>query len=87
MKVIYENSFLKDIKKLDSKVSLKLKNIILKIEVTKNLSDLDNIKKMIWFKFYYRIRIWDYRLGIKIQNSVCTFIRLKHRKDIYKIFP
>ena len=47
MKVIYENKFLKDLKYLDSKNSLKLKNIILKIEVTKNLSDLDNIKK--WF--------------------------------------
>jgi len=30
MKVIYENRFLKDIKNLDSKVSLKLKDIILK---------------------------------------------------------
>ncbi len=84
---MYENRFLKDIKNLDSKISIKLKNIILKIENITNLNDLSNIKKIIWFRYYYRIRIWEYRLWIKIQNNVCTFIRLKHRKDIYKIFP
>ena len=40
------------------------------------------------FTDFYRIRIGDYRVGIELENdNSVTFLKLKHRKDIYKYFP
>jgi len=87
MKIIFERIFLKDIKKLDSKISLKLKEIFIELEKSNSLWELKNIRKMIWYDNYYRIRIWDYRLWIKNDDDKCIVLRFKHRKDIYKNFP
>jgi mRNA interferase RelE/StbE len=36
---------------------------------------------------YYRIRLGDYRVGLKIENNTVCFVRFLHRKDIYRYFP
>jgi mRNA interferase RelE/StbE len=36
---------------------------------------------------YYRIRVGAYRIGITIDNEIVTFVRILHRKDIYRHFP
>ena len=36
---------------------------------------------------YYRIRIGDYRIGIKGEGDVIVLMRVMHRKDIYRVFP
>ncbi len=36
---------------------------------------------------YYRIRLGDYRLGLRIEEGTVSFIRCLHRKDVYKYFP
>ncbi len=38
-------------------------------------------------KNYFRIRIGDYRVGIKITGNEILFVRILHRKEIYKFFP
>ncbi|HQJ07041.1 MAG TPA: type II toxin-antitoxin system mRNA interferase toxin, RelE/StbE family, partial [Spirochaetota bacterium] len=86
----YKTSFLKDLKKIDSKsIKLKVKNSIENIENSKNLQDINNIKKMQGKnnKDFYRIKIDNYRIGIKIENDLVIFVRIKHRRDIYKYFP
>lgn len=49
--------------------------------------EIKNIKKMEKGDNYYRIRIGDFRLGLKIDQKEAIFIRLLNRKDIYKFFP
>ena len=87
MIIFYERKFIKDLEKLNPEISKKLQIIILKIKWYENFSEIKNLKKITWFKNYYRLRIWEYRLWIKFENWNCIFQRLKHRKDIYKIFP
>ncbi|HNZ27049.1 MAG TPA: type II toxin-antitoxin system mRNA interferase toxin, RelE/StbE family [Spirochaetota bacterium] len=90
MNIDYKTSFLKDLKKIDSKsIKLKVKNSIENIENSKNLQDINNIKKMQGKnnKDFYRIKIDNYRIGIKIENDLVIFVRIKHRRDIYKYFP
>lgn len=87
MKIIFEKKFLKDLEWLDKDISLKLKNLIENINSYDSTSQIKNLKKLVWYKTYYRIKIWDYRLWLKIENNELIFIRFKHRKDIYKIFP
>nr|WP_293145269.1 type II toxin-antitoxin system RelE/ParE family toxin [Okeania sp. SIO3I5] len=33
---------------------------------------------------YYRIRVGDYRLGIKVNDGVVFLVRILHRKEIYR---
>lgn len=88
MKVNYEKSFLKDVKKLNNQnIITKLKNTLLSFENSNNLQELQNIKKLKGFDIYYRFKIGDYRLGFKYENSEISIIRFLHRKDIYKLFP
>jgi len=88
MKIIYEKSFLKDLNSIwNSKILDKTKNILLDLKEKDNLLLIKNIKKMSWYNNYYRIKLWDYRIWLKYYNNIIYIIRIKHRKDIYKIFP
>jgi mRNA interferase RelE/StbE len=52
-----------------------------------NLNDVPNLKKMQGYDTYYRIRLGDYRVGIEVVSEQVIFVRLLHRKDIYRKFP
>lgn len=88
MKVVFKKSFLKDLKKLKSR---SLQNLvhkcIVQVESAETISKIKNIKKLSGFEFHYRIRVGDYRIGIKQESDVLFFVVLDHRKDIYKNFP
>lgn len=87
MKIKYEKKFLKDLENLDKKSSYKLKDLIFEIKLLINFSEIKNLKKITWYTNYYKVRLWDYRIWIKYFQNEIIFIRLKHRKDIYKVFP
>lgn len=38
-------------------------------------------------KPFYRIRVGDYRIGFMLDNDILVFMRVLHRKDIYRYFP
>jgi len=89
MKILYTKQFSKD---LDGIVNnIKLKNRLLQlfeqIKQLDSLAELDNVRKIRGYNDYYRIRIGDYRLGVKIKGNSIEMLRLLHRKDIYKRFP
>jgi mRNA-degrading endonuclease RelE of RelBE toxin-antitoxin system len=42
---------------------------------------------MKWFSDFYRIRIWDYRIGFKLEWDKLILLRIRNRNDIYNIFP
>lgn len=88
MKVVFKKSFLKEIKKIKNQ---KLKDAIFEaitnVELVDSISEIKNIKNLTGFKDYYRIRIGDYRIGIKFENSAIYFVTVEHRKDVYKGFP
>ena len=89
MKIISKKAFVKDLRKIDLKVLDKVKWLLLLLE---NISfsealNLLQIKKIVWFRCYYRIRIWDYRLWVKYDDWILLLMRFSHRKDIYNKFP
>lgn len=88
MKIEFTNSFVKDLKVINDK-SLKnrVKQIISEIELSDSLQSILNVKYLADSRNYYRIRVGDFRIGIKVENDIVIFIRLLHRKDIYKRFP
>jgi mRNA interferase RelE/StbE len=89
MIIEFDKSFEKSLEKIKNKsLFLKIEKIIIEFENAKALNELPNIKKLTGYKFYYRVRIGEYRLGFeKITENTLRFIIVAHRKDIYKLFP
>ncbi|MDJ1182851.1 type II toxin-antitoxin system RelE family toxin [Roseofilum casamattae] len=88
MDVEFRKSFEKDLLKiLDSKLYERIEKLIIAIEEVEALSEVSHVKKLKGAGDYYRIRLGDYRVGIKLDRGVVSFVRVLHRKDIYKYFP
>lgn len=88
MKVSFRQSFEKDLKAIkDPKLFSQIKKLIFKIESTQSLSEIQNIKKLAGRSDFYRIRIGDYRVGIIFASGEVSFVRVLHRKEIYRYFP
>ena len=88
MKVDFKKTFLKELEKLKNK-SLKnsIYNSIIQVELAESISEIKNIKKLAGFEMHYRLRVGDYRIGLKLENDTVNFVIFEHRKDIYKTFP
>jgi mRNA interferase RelE/StbE len=88
MKTIYLESFERDIKKIkEKKVKTNLLLILREIIESNDIQGIQNLKKIKGVKKFYRIKMGNSRLGIKIEETTVTFIRFLHRKDIYRYFP
>lgn len=88
MKVSFTRMFTKDLSKFkDPRVLKKIKDIIEIMENVSNFNDIDNLKKIQGHATYYRIRVGDYRLGLKIESEQITLMRFLHRREIYRYFP
>ncbi len=89
MKVLYTKKFNKDIDQITNDIKLKknLLEFISRIKQANALTDLESVRKIQGYDKYYRIRVGDFRLGIKITDDGIEMLRFLHRKDIYRRFP
>jgi len=88
MKVLFTKTFEKNIKEInDSKTKSDLLEIILVVKKANGLAEIPNLKKLKGYKFYYRIKLRDYRIGIYFEKDTIEFARFAHRKEIYRFFP
>ncbi|MEJ5362232.1 MAG: type II toxin-antitoxin system RelE/ParE family toxin [Spirochaetota bacterium] len=90
MDIKFEKSFLYDIEKIkEKKIKKRIELLITEVRKCSNFREIKSVKKLAGYKYYYRIRIGSYRVGIKYldESESIIFIRCKHRKDIYKHFP
>ncbi|MEM6264016.1 MAG: type II toxin-antitoxin system RelE/ParE family toxin [Bacteroidota bacterium] len=88
MEIKIDRSFEKDVKKI--RLPKIRKQIAEKIEEVADLNDLQElkgVKKIKGFEGYYRIRLGEYRIGFEVDGNAVIFLRVLHRKDIYKFFP
>lgn len=89
MIVEFDKSFDKSLDRIkDKAIFPKLEKLISLLEEANTISNIPNCKKLSGYKFYYRLRLGDYRLGFeKTDENTIRFIIIAHRKDIYKTFP
>jgi len=89
MELLYAKRFSKDLDSIQ-KESRTRKALLKAIETIKeagSLGEIKGVKKIEGYEEFYRIRIGEYRLGIKIAKNTVELIRFLHRKDIYRRFP
>ncbi len=88
MVVKIDQRFEKDTDRIkDKKLLLRVAQVIGQVIAAESLEKISSIKKLQGYKEYYRIRIGDYRLGLRLENDSVIFERFLSRKDIYKYFP
>ena len=88
MIVTFRKSFEKDLNKLrDVDLLQKIKAIIEEAEAAVNFVDINNLKKLKADGNYYRIRVGNYRIGLILDKTEIVFVRVLHRKEMYRYFP
>ena len=88
MEIKFQKRFLKDLASVTSKSRLTIENLVFnELNTAEQITESEKLFKLKGFKSYYRIRIGEYRIGIKIENDIISFERVLHRKEIYKYFP
>ena len=87
MKVEFRKSFEKDLSKIrDEDLLLRIRAVIEEVENALTLLEMSNIKKLKADGDYYRIRVGDYRIGLTEDEGAITFVRVLHRKEMYRYF-
>lgn len=88
MNLEFRKSFEKDLGNIQNATLLqRIRAVIEEVETAENLSEVTNIKKLKGGDAYYRIRVGDYRIGITADEDTVIFVRVLHRKDVYRYFP
>lgn len=88
MNIDFKKSFLKDIKNLKNENLRKvILNCIVQVEAFTSISQIKNLKKLSNSENCYRIRIGDYRIGLKLEKETVIFVVFGHRKEFYNEFP
>jgi mRNA interferase RelE/StbE len=88
VKVVFRRSFERDLRVISDRRTLdKIRYAIEAVEKAEALTDVSGLKKIRGTQGYFRIRIGDYRVGIAVEGDVVEFVRVLHRKDIYRYFP
>jgi mRNA interferase RelE/StbE len=67
----FKKSFAKDLKKNAQATELRsrIRKIIQEVSDAENVFDIKNLKKLRAVDDYYRIRLGDYRIGLKIEHG------------------
>lgn len=90
MEVLFKKTFIKDFEKLPDNIKQKVKEVcFFSFPEINNLAKFKKypIRKIKSFESYYRIRIGNFRIGFKKSDQQVIFMRVLHRKDIYRHFP
>ena len=89
MKLLYGKRFSKDLDAIrhEAKVKKKLLELIEQFKETDSLANLKGVRKIEGYQNYFRIKVGNYRLGIKLTKKRIELIRFLHRKEIYRRFP
>jgi mRNA interferase RelE/StbE len=88
LKVRFKASFATDLRALKDRPILdRIKATIATVESAESLLELSNLKKLRGGGAYYRVRVGDYRVGIAFEEDTVVFVRVLHRREVYRYFP
>ena len=88
MKTSFRESFEKDIRVIREKsILVRIKTVIELVEAAPDMRAITGLKKLKGATDYYRVRVGQYRIGLVLRGNDVAFVRILHRKDIYRYFP
>ena len=89
MELLYGKRLSKDLDVIrhEAKVKEALFELVEQLKAAESSGDLKGVRKIEGYQGYFRIKVGDYRLGVKAVQNRLELIRFLHRKDIYRRFP
>lgn len=88
MQIKFTKQFEKQLDKItDKALHTKIAQSVSSVITAPQIGNIPNIKKLKGHQTSYRIRVGDYRIGLRIESDLVIFVVVEHRKDIYKKFP
>lgn len=88
MELLYAKRFNKDLDAIryDKAIRKRLLELIEKIKQANSLADLKDVRKVEGYRDYYRIKLGDYRLGMKLSEGSLELIRFPAKKstDVFR---
>ena len=88
MTAAFRASFLRDVRKLrDAGLLARVQAATEAVEAADDLRGVPDLKKLSGASGFYRIRVGDYRIGVAAEGETAEFVRVLHRRDIYRAFP
>jgi mRNA interferase RelE/StbE len=86
--IAFEASFARDLKRVRDKQLLhRVQQVIEGVREAATIDAVAGMKKMQGYDTFFRLRLGDYRIGMEVVDDQVIFVRLLHRKDIYRYFP
>ena len=88
MTATFRASCLRDVQKIRDPILLaRIRAAIETVEAADDLRNVSDLKKLSGSSGFYRVRVCDYRIGVAIEDETVEFVRMLHRRDIYRAFP
>ncbi|MEX2167931.1 MAG: type II toxin-antitoxin system RelE/ParE family toxin [Pirellulales bacterium] len=88
MKVTFRTNFARDVKRIRKQgIKTRVQQAIDDVKQAVRWTDIPHIKKLADSPDAYRIRVGNYRIGVRIVGDTVDFVRVLARSDIYRRFP
>jgi mRNA interferase RelE/StbE len=88
LKVRFKQSFARDLRTLEDKALLgRVRALIENVEKAESLGDMAGLRKLRGGGAYYCARVGDYRVGLAVEEEAVVFVRVLHRREVYRYFP
>ena len=88
MPIHYHKRFLKDLADIPAKQRATIEKLVFqKFQTEEHVVQSGKLEKLKGYNIYYKIKVGNYRIGVKIDDHVLSFERILHRKEIYKFYP
>ncbi|HEX3128855.1 MAG TPA: type II toxin-antitoxin system RelE/ParE family toxin [Thermoanaerobaculia bacterium] len=88
MKFLFRESFTRDLRRIDDRdVLRRIRQAVETVEQASNLLEIPHLTRLRSQGRHYRIRVGDYRLGLTVEEEQVVFVRVLHRREIYRYFP
>ena len=88
MELRYERRFERDLRRIrDASLLRRVEQAIGNLQAASVVDDVRGLAPLSGSVVHYRIRIGDYRLGIKVEGETVIVVRFRHRRDFYRGFP
>lgn len=86
MNTAFRTSFDRDLKRIaDQTLRDRVAEAIRRVEAAGSLAAVQGVKPL--GGAFFRIRVGDYRIGIRLDGDIAIFERCLHRREIYRFFP
>lgn len=88
MKVEFRSSFLKDIKKLKSKTTVNLIQVVIDdCENAENIAEIRHCEPLQSRGKFFKIKHGQFRFGVYIDKGIVEFLKFGTRQNFYDDFP